>query len=217
MNKRLVECAGPLLCLLLLPLHVLSQSFPSKPLRFIVPVPPGGANDTLTRAIAVPLANALGRPVIVDNRPGGNTITGTDVLAKSPPDGHTLLMAPSAHTVNAHLYASLPYDPIRDFEPIALIAHTPLLLAVHPALPARSVKELVALARSRPNDLNYASAGNGTSGHLAAELFKSVAKIGITHIPYKGGTPAVVDLISGQVQLMFPTLQSGYAHVESGR
>ncbi len=203
--------------LLLLPATVQAQNFPGKSLRFIVPVPPGGANDTLTRIIAPPLASALGRPVVIDNRPGGNTTAGTDVLAKSPPDGHTLMMAPSAHTVNASLYRSLPYDPIKDFEAVALVAQTPLLLTVHPSLPARSVKELVALARARPGELNYATAGNGTSGHLAAELFAGVAKIRLNHIPYKGGAPAVVDLIGGHVQMMFPTLQSAIAYVSAGK
>ena len=199
------------------PCIVLAQGYPSRTVRIIVPVPPGGANDTLTRAIAPLLAAALGRAVVIDNRPGGNTTLGTDVLAKSPPDGHTLIMAPSAHTVNASLYRTLPYDPIKDFEAVSLVAQTPLLLTVHPSLPVKNVKELAALARSRPGQLNYASAGNGTSGHLAGELFAVVVQTRLTHIPYKGGAPAMVDLIGGHVQLLFGTLQLGIAHTATGK
>ena len=215
MNDTLKSCVIAIACLAAT--NLAAQTYPSKSIRFIVPVPPGGANDTLTRAVAPALGSALGRQVVVDNRPGGNTTAGTDQLAKSAPDGYTLLMAPSAHTVNASLYKSLPYDPIRDFEPVALVAQTPLLLSVHPSLPVRSVKDLVTLARSKPGELNYASAGNGTSGHLAAELFNGVAKVRITHIPYKGGTPAVVDLLGGHVQVMFPTLQTAMAYVPTGK
>ena len=199
------------------PCIVLAQGYPSRTVRIIVPVPPGGANDTLTRAIVPPLAAALGRALVIDNRPGGNTTLGTDVLAKSPPDGHTLMMAPSAHTVNASLYRTLPYDPIKDFEAVSLVAQTPLLLTVHPSLPVKNVKELAALARARPGQLNYASAGNGTSGHLAGELFATVLKARLTHIPYKGGAPAMVDLIGGHVQLLFGTLQLGIAHTATGK
>ena len=195
----------------------LSQPYPQKAIRIIVPVPPGGGNDTLARIVAQKLSESLRQPVVIENRPGGNTTIGTAALAKSPPDGYTLMSAPSAHTVNAVLFKSLPYDPIRDFAPVAGLATTPLFCAVHPSLPARSVKELVALAKARPGELTYASPGNGTSGHLAAELFKSVAGVKMVHVPYKGGAQAAADLVGGHVLVMFPTLQSGMAYVTSGR
>ena len=193
------------------------QAWPQKAIRIIVPVPPGGGNDTLARIVAQKLSDSLRQPVVIDNRPGGNTTIGTAVLAKSPPDGYTLMSAPSAHTVNAVLFKSLPYDPIRDFTPVAGVASTPLFCAVHPSLPVRSVKELVALAKARPGELTYASPGNGTSGHLAAELFKSVAGVKMVHVPYKGGSQAAADLVGGHVLVMFPTLQSAMAYVTSGR
>jgi len=193
------------------------QAYPQKTIRIIVPVPPGGGNDTLVRIVAQKLSDSLKQPVVIDNRPGGNTTIGTALLAKSPPDGYTLLSAPSAHTVNAVLLKSLPYDPIKDFAPVAGVAATPLFSAVHPSLPVRSVKELVALAKARPGALTYASPGNGTSGHLAGELFKSVTGAQIVHIPYKGGAQAAADLVGGHVLMMFPTLQSGMSYVTAGK
>jgi tripartite-type tricarboxylate transporter receptor subunit TctC len=196
---------------------VRAQDYPAKPIRIIVPVPPGGANDTLTRVVAPKLSELLKQPVVIENRGGANTTLGTGLVAKAAPDGYTLLSAPSAHTVNPVLYSNLSYDPIRDFAPIAGIAAAPLLLAVHPTLPVKSVKELVALARARPGELSYASPGNGTSGHLAGELFKSVAQLKIVHIPYKGGGPATVDLVGGHVLMMFPTLQAAMPYVSGGK
>ena len=193
------------------------QAWPQKAIRIIVPVPPGGGNDTLARIVAQKISDSVRQPVVIDNRPGGNTTIGTAALAKSPPDGYTLLSAPSAHTVNPVLFKSLPYDPIRDFTPVAGVASTPLFCAVHPSLPVRSVKDLVALAKARPGELTYASPGNGTSGHLAAELFKSVAGVKMVHVPYKGGSQAAADLVGGHVLVMFPTLQSAMAYVTSGR
>jgi tripartite-type tricarboxylate transporter receptor subunit TctC len=195
----------------------LAQDYPAKAIRIVVPVPPGGANDTLTRIVAPKLSEALHQPVIVDNRAGANTTLGTASVAKAPPDGYTLLSAPSAHTVNAVLYNSLPYDPLKDFSPVSGMAAAPLLLAVHPSLPVKSVKELVALARSKPGQLNYASPGNGTSGHLAGELFKSVAGVQMVHIAYKGAGPATIDLVGGHVLVMFPTFQAAMSYVTAGR
>jgi tripartite-type tricarboxylate transporter receptor subunit TctC len=194
-----------------------AQDYPAKSIRIVVPVPPGGANDTLSRIVAAKLSAQFHQPVIVDNRPGGNTTIGTAVVAKAPPDGYMLLMAPSAHTVNPTLYSSLPYDPIRDFTPIAGTAAAPLLAAVHPSLPVKSVKELVALAKGKPGELNYASPGNGTSGHLAGELFKSVAGVQIVHVPYKGAGPATTDLVGGHILLMFPTVQAAMSYVTAGK
>jgi tripartite-type tricarboxylate transporter receptor subunit TctC len=196
---------------------VAAQDYPAKPIRIVVPVPPGGANDTLSRIVATKLSSQVHQPVIVDNRPGGNTTIGTAVVAKSAADGYTLLSAPSAHTVNATLYNSLPYDAIGDFTPIAGLAAASLLLAVHPSLPVKSVKELIALAKAKPGELNYASPGNGTSGHLAGELFKSVAGVQIVHIPYKGAGPATTDLVGGHVLVMFPTLQAAMSYVTGGK
>src|SRR4051812_12456386 len=202
---------------LLMSLAATAQEYPTKAIRIIVPVPPGGANDTLTRVVAPKLSELLKFPAVIDNRGGANTTLGTALVAKAAPDGYTLLSAPSAHTVNPALYSNLPYDALRDFTPIAGIAAAPLLLAVHPTLPVRSVKELVALARSRPGELSYASPGNGTSGHLAGELFKSVAKLNIVHIPYKGGGPATVDLVGGHVLMMFPTIQAAMPYVTANK
>lgn len=193
------------------------QGYPQKTIRIIVPVPPGGGNDTLARIVAQKLSDNMRQPVVIDNRPGGNTTIGTALLAKSPPDGYTLMSAPSAHTVNSVLFKSLPYDPIKDFTPVAGVASTPLLCAVHPSLPVRSVKELVALAKAKPGALTYASPGNGTSGHLAAELFKNVAGVQIVHIPYKGGAQAAADLVGGHVLMMFPTLQAAMSYVTAGK
>jgi tripartite-type tricarboxylate transporter receptor subunit TctC len=194
-----------------------AQDYPTRPVRIIVPVPPGGANDTLTRIIAPKLSESLRQPVIVENRPGANTTLGTAVVAKAAPDGYTFLSAPSAHTVNAVLYSSLPYDPLRDFTPVSGLAAAPLLLTVHPSLPVRSVKELVALAKNKPDQLNYASPGNGTSGHLAGELFKNVAGVRIVHVPYKGAGPATTDLVGGHVLVMFPTFQAAAPYVRAAK
>jgi tripartite-type tricarboxylate transporter receptor subunit TctC len=159
----------------------------------------------------------LRQPVIVENRPGANTTLGTATVAKAAPDGYTLLSSPSAHTVNSVLYSSLPYDALKDFTPISGLAAAPLLLTVHPSLPVKSVKELVALAKSKPAQLNYASPGNGTSGHLAGELFKSIAGVQMIHVAYKGAGPAVVDLIGGHVLVMFPTFQAATNYVNAGK
>jgi tripartite-type tricarboxylate transporter receptor subunit TctC len=204
----LLAAAGP---------HAASQEYPIKPIRIVVPVPPGGANDTLTRIIAPKLSESLRQSVIVENRAGANTTLGTAVVAKAAPDGYTLLSAPSAHTVNSVLYGSLPYDPLKDFTPVSGLAAAPLLLTVHPSLPVKSVEELVALAKSKPGQLNYASPGNGTSGHLAGELFKSVAGVQIVHVAYKGAGPATVDLVGGHVLVMFPTFQAAMPHVKAGK
>lgn len=181
-----------------------AQSYPSKPIRLIVPFAPGGGVDLIGRIIAQKLQEAWGQPVIVDNRGGGGGNIGTDMVAKSPPDGYTLLMGYVGNlAINPFLFRKLPYDPVKDFSPISLAATAPNLLVAHPSVPANTVKDLVTLAKMKPSSLSYASAGNGTVGHMVAELFKSVTGIGIVHIPYKGNGPAVTDLLGGQVQLMF--------------
>jgi tripartite-type tricarboxylate transporter receptor subunit TctC len=191
--------------------------YPSKPIRIIVPYPPGGFNDTLARTLGQKLTEKWGQPVIVDNRPGGGTTIGTNLAVKSAPDGYTLLIVSFAFAVNPALFASLQYDSARDSSPIVLAASTPNLLVVNPGLPVKSVKELIALAKSKPGQLNYASAGNGSSNHLSMELFKSLTGVDVVHIPYKGSAPAVTDLIGGQVDLMFDNVPNVLAQVKAGK
>src|SRR5258706_10167778 len=191
--------------------------YPSKPIRIIVPYPPGGFNDTLARTLGQKLTEKWGQPVIVDNRPGGGTTIGTNLAAKSAPDGDTLLIVSFAFAVNPALFASLPYDTAKDFSPILLAASTPNLLVVNPGLAVKSVKELIALAKSKPGKLNYASAGNGSSNHLTTELFKSLTGVDVVHIPYKGSAPAVTDLIGGQVDMMFDNLPNVLPQGKAGK
>src|SRR5258706_1187098 len=193
----------------------IAEGYPSKTIRIMVPSPPGGFNDTLARTLGQKLTEKWGQPVIVDNRPGGGTTIGTNLAAKSPPDGHTLLIVSFAFGVNPALFASLPYDTAGDFSPIVLAATTPNLLVVNPGLPVKSVKELVAFARSKPGKLNYASAGNGSSNHLSMELFKNLTGVDAVHIPYKGSAPAVTDLIGGQVDLMFDNVPNVIQQVKA--
>lgn len=198
--------------------HALAQGYPAKPIRLVLPYPPGGGSDTIARPLAQRLGEALGQQVVVDNRGGGGGAIGMEHAAKAAPDGYTIVMALTAQlAVNPSLYRKLPYDPVKDFVPITLLAEGPYVLVVHPSVPVKTVKELVALARKRPNELAYASSGNGSGGHLAAELLKDMTGIEMLHVPYKGGGPALVDLISGQVQVLFSTWASGRGHIQSGR
>jgi tripartite-type tricarboxylate transporter receptor subunit TctC len=184
----------------------------------VVPFPAGGATDIVGRLIAQKLSESFGQQVIVDNRGGAGGTIGSDVAAKSPPDGYTMLLATSStHAVAPSLYAKLPYDPVKDFSPVTLAATATILLAVHPSLPVRSVKELISLAKRQPNALSFASSGNGGISHLVGEQFKSMAGIEMLHVPYKGDTPALVDLVSGQVHLMFGTAVSFLPYVKAGR
>src|SRR5262245_25043309 len=171
-----------------------AQDYPAKPIRLIVPFPPGGANDIIARAIATPLSERLGKQFIVDNRPGAGAVIGTELAANAPKDGYTLLITSLTHTINPSLY-KLPYDPINGFAPIAMVASGPMVLVVHPELPAKSVAELVALAKAKPGQLPYSSAGVGTITHLAGELFKLAAGVDLLHVPFKGGGPAIIDVI----------------------
>ena len=192
-------------------------AFPTRPVRFIVPYAPGGGADTLARGVAVPLAGILGYSVVIDNRGGGGTLLGSEIAAKAPPDGHTIIMITSTHAVVSSLYKKLPYDPIKDFSPVVRVASAPNILVVHPSLSVTNVKELVALAKSRPGQLVFASSGNGGGSHLAMELFCSVTQIQLIHVPYKGTGPATIDLLSGQAKLMFGGLIGTLPHVKSGR
>jgi tripartite-type tricarboxylate transporter receptor subunit TctC len=194
------------------------NNYPSRPIRFIVPFPPGGGTDTVARLIAQPLAERLKQQIIIDNRSGANAIIGTDLGAKALPDGYTWVFClPASVSVNPTLYRSLPYDPARDFAPVIQINTIALLLTVANSLPAKNVAELVALAKAKPGALNYASSGNGGAAHLAMALFNVMAGLNMVHIPYKGGGPAMTDLISGQVQIMAGPLIAAMPHVKSGR
>jgi tripartite-type tricarboxylate transporter receptor subunit TctC len=192
-------------------------AYPSKPVRIISPFAPGGGNDALCRIVAHRLAEEFKQQVIVENRAGANGIVGTEIAARSAPDGYTIVLIPSGHAVNATLYRKLPFDSIRDFTPITLAGSSPLVLAVHPSLPAKNVKELVALAKARPGQLTYVSAGVGASGHLGGAQFESLTGTRMVHIPYKGMALAITDLMSGQVSLTFGTSLSVIPHARSGR
>ena len=193
-----------------------AQNWPSKPIRYIVPFPPGAFNDTLARTLASELPKTLGQQVIVDNRPGGNTIIGTEMAAKSPPDGYTLFGAALPFSVIQSLYKT-SFDVTKDFAPITLAGVTPNLLVANPGVPFKDVKGLIAYAKQNPGKLNYASTGNGTSNHLSFELFKAMTGTQVTHVPYKGSAPAVTDLIAGQVQVMFDNTPNVLPHVKAGK
>lgn len=188
-----------------------------RPMRLVVPFTPGGGSDTVARAIGNKLSDVLRRQVVVDNRPGGGITIGSDLVAKSAPDGNTVLIVTIAHAVNPSLHKTLPYDTEKDFSPISLVTAAPLILVVHPSVPAKSVRELIAIAKSRPGQLDYASPGNGSPTHLAAEMFKSMAGVSVTHIPYKGAAPAMTDLLGGQVQLTFSSPGVAPPFVKAGK
>jgi len=193
------------------------QTFPVKPIRIVIPFPPGGANTTVARLLGQKMTENWGPQVIVDNRPGGNSIIGTEYVAKSAPDGYTLTLISSAHVINSVLLPNLPYDSIRDFAAVATATSSGYVLALHPSLPVKNVREFIALAKSRSGQLNYASSGSGGVQHLAGELFNIVAKVKIQHIPYKGGGPAITELIGGQVDLMFANPANVIAYIQAGR
>ncbi len=194
-----------------------AQSYPAKPVRFIIPFAPGGGNDIIGRAIAAKLTEAWKQQMVVDNRPGaGGNIAG-EITARAAPDGHTVFQFNIANVIAASIYPKLAYDPVRDFAPVTQIGGSPFLLVVHPSVRANDVRELIALAKAQPTLLNYASSGNGGSTHLVTELFKSMAGISMTHIPYNGAGPALTTLLSGQVQLFFMVPATSWAHIKAGR
>lgn len=198
--------------------EAMSQSYPDKPIHLVVGFPPGGINDIVARIIAQKLGDVLGKPVIVDNRAGAGGTLGADYVAKAKPDGYTLLLGSVSNIAMApSQYKTLPYDPTKDFEPVGLVASSPNILVVNPSFPARSVKELIALAKQRPGTINYASAGNGTSNHLTVELLKTMASIDLVHVPYKGDSAGIVDLVAGQLPMMFPTLPVALPFIKSGK
>ncbi len=195
-----------------------AQPYPAKPVRVIVPYPPGGGNDTLGRLFAAKLGARLGQPFLVENRPGAGTMIGTEAAAKSAPDGHTILLSSIAtHALSPNLYSRVPYDPIADFAPITLLGIAPTVLVINQEVPAKSLQELISLAKTKPGTLAYASGGNGTPPHINAEVFKSVAGVDLLHVAYKGGGPALTDLIAGRVHVMLDTAASAMPHVRAGK
>ena len=203
---------------LIAPVAAVGQGYPDKPIRVIVPVPAGGTPDVVARMVAPGLSNLLGQQLVMDNRGGAGGLIGAELAAKAIPDGYTLFFSsPGALTILPHLQKHVAYDTLRDFLPISLVSIGPFLLITHPSVPAKTVKELVTLAKSEPGKLNYASAGNGAANHLAMELFKSMADINLTHVPYKGAPQAVTDLIGGNVNLMFNSIPPVMQHIKSGR
>jgi tripartite-type tricarboxylate transporter receptor subunit TctC len=196
---------------------VIAQSYPSRPIRIVVPTAPGGAPDVVARYLAPRFTEALGQPIVVENRAGANAMIGADVVAKSTPDGYTWLFATGQNTVNPSIMKKVPHDIVADFAPVSLIFHAAYMLTVHPAVPARSVKELIALARAQPDKLNFGSGGTGSAAHLSAELLKMATGIRMVHVPYKGMGLALADFLGGQLDLMFPAIASGVPYHRSGR
>ena len=193
------------------------QDYPTRSIRMIVGVAPGGATDILARAIGARLSETFRQQVIVENRPGANHIIGGELTAKAPRDGYTIQMIPEGFVINASVYTKLPFDPLRDFSPIAMVALVPNVLVVHPSLPARTVKQFAAFARARPGQLSYGSSSVGSPSHMSGELFKVLAKVDYVHVPYKGQSLALVDLMGGHIQFLFPSIPSSVAHIRSGK
>jgi tripartite-type tricarboxylate transporter receptor subunit TctC len=218
MIRWLWRIGALLACLAAGTAHAQTDAFPAKPIRIIVPFPAGGATDIAARAIADKMSANWKQPVLVENRPGAGGNVGADFVAKSAPDGYTLVMGiTGSHAINTSLYAKMPYDPVKDFEPITQVAVVPNVIVVHPSVSAKTLKELVDLAKRQPGKYDYASLGSGTAAHLGMELFKTSAGIFMVHIPYRGSAPAVADLIGGQVQVMMDGLPSALPHVKAGR
>jgi len=220
MQSRLLRAASVCMLALLSAIAGAQDSardYPTKPIRFLVPYPPAGGTDIVARTLTEPLSQVLGQPIIIDNRGGAAGNLGTDLAAKAPADGYTVLFTLSSHTINPRLYDKLPFDVEKDFVPVSLAAMIPQILVAHPSVPVNNVKELIALARSQPGKLNYASVGTGSPGHIAGELFKLKTGIDMVHVPYKGGGPAVTDTLGGQVQLLFVSLPAALQYVKAGR
>ncbi|MEQ1776648.1 MAG: tripartite tricarboxylate transporter substrate binding protein [Burkholderiales bacterium] len=216
MKKMIFGVAATLMACGMVTAH--AQSYPTKPIRIIIPFPIGGIADVFARVIGGKLNEAWGQPVVVENRAGAGGNIAAEFVAKSPPDGYTLVVGSiGTHAVNVSLFKKIAFDPVRDFAPISMMLEAEGLLVLHPSVPAKNVKELIALARARPGQIIYASAGNGTAGHLSGELLKSMAKVDMVHVPYKGNVPAITDLIGGQTSLLFATMPTVLPHVKSGR
>lgn len=206
-----------ILCTFLLAGNCLAQDYPNKPVRFIVPYAPGGSSDILARTLGQKFADAMGQPFIIDNRPGAGSMVGTDALAKSPADGYTIILSDMPHTINPSINPKVPYDSVKDFSPVSVISVSPMFLFVHPSFEAKSVKELIALAKAQPNKFAIASGGNGATTHLVAELLQASAGIKLTHVPYKGAGPAIADVAAGQVPITFTSMATAAPLVKAGR
>jgi tripartite-type tricarboxylate transporter receptor subunit TctC len=193
------------------------QGYPLRPIRVVVPYSPGGSSDTVARIISQKIGEALGQSLVIDNRPGAAGSLGRDIVAKAAPDGYTLLFGDSPHTINVHVLRHVPYDPVKDFAPISLVATTPQVLVVHPGIAAQSVRDLIAMAKAEPGKLNYGSGGSGSITHLTGELFKLAAQINLVHVPYKSIAPAMTDVIGGQIQAAFPSMPGAAPHARAGR
>ena len=215
--RTLSTLLTPLLALLSASTLLAAAEYPARPIRVVIPFPPGGTSDILTRIIGERLSAQLGQQIVVDNRPGAGGVIATDIVAKSNPDGYTLYMAFVSHAINPYVYAKLPYDTERDFEPIALFAVTPNVVVVTPSLPVNSMKDLIAYAKAKGGGINYASAGVGTNSHLSAELINAMAGIRMTHVPYKGGPQANADVATGTVQLTIPSMPVAMPLIQAGR
>ena len=222
--SRITSTLGALALATLLAVGVIPRAsaqaapgYPNKAIRIVVPWAPGAGTDLSIRTIAPKLSEVLGQQIIVDNRVGASGIVGTEIVAKAAPDGYTLLFTTTDLAINSALFSALPYDPLKDFAPVGRAASDPYFLVVNTDLPVKNVQELLALAKARPRSLNYASAGNGTPPHIGAEMFKQLTKVDLVHIPYKGSAPALTDVISGQVQLMFVNAPSSIQHIRAGR
>jgi tripartite-type tricarboxylate transporter receptor subunit TctC len=214
--KRIVLFFAALLCALVTPAGW-AQPYPAKPVKLIVPFPPGGPSDLAARVFSQKLAERWGQPVVVENRAGAGTNIGSEIAAKSPPDGYTLFMPTVANAINVTLYSKLAYDPLKDFTYVTNIAKVPGIVVVHPSVPAKNIKELIALAKAHPGELRHGSTGIGSPHHLAGELFKTMAGVKMVHVPYKGASPALVDVVAGHIEIYFGAFVSVLPHVKSGR
>jgi len=217
MTRRKLPRLLPLAAALLIAVPAAAQNYPTRPVRVIVPFAAGGNTDITARAIGVRLSEVFGQQIVVENRPGGATNIGTELVAKAPPDGYTILMGGATNAINMSTQAKPPYDTVRDFAPIILCVKGANVLTTHPSLPAKNLKELIALAKARPGQLNFASSGLGSSNQMAGELFKVMAQVNIVHIPYKGNTPALTDTLAGNVEMMFSGVPVLVPHIQSGR
>jgi len=211
---RFYVCAAVLLGI---PMAVHAQSFPSKSVRLVIPFPAGGAMDSIARILVQPLGRAFGQNVIVDNRPGGGTVIATELVARSPADGHTVLLMANSFTINPAVRSKLPYDALRDFAGVSRLATVPVIFSVHPSVPAKTFKELIALARARPGELTYATPGSGTNQHLIGELLKSMARIDINHVPYQGGAPATMAVMGGHTSVLIINVTESGPHIQAGK
>jgi len=211
---RFYVCAAVLLGI---PMAVHAQSFPSKSVRLVIPFPAGGAMDSIARILVQPLGRAFGQNVIVDNRPGGGTVIATELVARSPADGHTVLLMANSFTINPAVRSKLPYDALRDFAGVSRLATVPVIFSVHPSVPAKTFKELIALARARPGELTYATPGPGTNQHLIGEMLKSMARIDINHVPYQGGAPATMAVMGGHTSVLIINVTESGPHIQAGK